>query len=126
MSREKPTNLNYVCALNVFHYIHDTGPFIALVTRRVMLYTPQYSCWFSFNILISMLPFKLHIKGLNMQTRHKTSLRLIEYITNLNSLDMWLAGQSGYARECRNKSLEYLRSHLPPSSNVPTIFILSS
>jgi hypothetical protein len=35
MSHEKPTNLNYVCALHDFHYIHDTGPFIALVTRRV-------------------------------------------------------------------------------------------
>jgi hypothetical protein len=126
MAHEKPTNLNYMCALNDFHNIHDTDPFIALVTRRMMPYIPQYSCWLSFNILISMLPFKLHIKGLNRQTRHKTSLRLMKYIINLNSLDMWLAGQSGCAREYRNKSLEHPRSHLPSSSNVTRIFILSS
>jgi len=34
-------------ALHDFHYIHDTGPFIALVTRRVMPYIPQYSIWLS-------------------------------------------------------------------------------
>jgi hypothetical protein len=36
MSHENPTNLNYVGALNDFHYSHDIDPFIALVTGRVM------------------------------------------------------------------------------------------
>jgi hypothetical protein len=75
---------------------------------------------------MSLLPFRLHIKGLNRQTRHKTSLRLIDYIINLNSLDMWLAGRSGYAREYRNKSLDHLRIPLLPFSSFPTIVNLSS